>query len=56
MMKRLIEAVIITIALAIVADPVLLTTGFSLFQVSGQQVGINSENIALGTVQIQTDK
>ncbi len=55
-MKRLIEAVIITVALALVAEPALLTTGISMFQVSEQQVGINSDNIALGTAGIQTHK
>ncbi len=55
-MKRLIEAVIITLALAIVAEPALLTTGAKLFQVSGQPVGMNSGNIALGTVEIPTDQ
>lgn len=54
-MKRLIEAVIITIALAIAADPALLTTGATLFQVSGQSVDMNSGNIALGTAQIPTE-
>lgn len=55
-MKRLIEAAFITLALAIVANPALLTTGVSLFQVSSQQVGINSENIALGSARIQPHK
>jgi hypothetical protein len=55
-MKRLIEAVIITIVLAIVADPALLTMGVTLFQVSGQPVGINSGNIALDPVQIPNEK
>ena len=55
-MKRLIEAMIITIVLAIAADPTLVTTGVTFFQVSGQPVGINSENIALDPVQIPNDK
>ena len=53
-MKRLIEAVIITITLAIAADPALLITGATLFQVSGQPVDMNSDSLALGTVQIPT--
>lgn len=55
-MKRLIEAIIITIVLVIVADPALLTLGITFFQVSGQSVGINSENIALEPVQIPNEK
>jgi hypothetical protein len=55
-MKRLIEAAFITLALAIVANPALLTTAVSLFQVSGQQVGIHSENIALSPTRIQPQK
>jgi hypothetical protein len=56
MMKRLIEAAFITLALAIVANPTLLTIGVSFFQVSGQQVGIHSENIALDSARIQSQK
>lgn len=55
-MKRLIEAVMITIVLAIVADPALVTRGVTFFQGSGQPVGINSGNIALDPVQIPNEK
>lgn len=55
-MKRVIEAVVITIVLAIVADPALLMTGISFFRGTGQMVSVNSENIALGTDQIQAYK
>lgn len=55
-MKRLIEAIIITLVLAIVAEPTLLTVGLTFFQVSGQSVGINSGNIALDPIQIPTEK
>lgn len=55
-MRRLIEAAFITLALAIIANPTLLTTGVSLFQGSGQQVGVHSENIALGSARIQPQK
>ena len=55
-MKRLIEAVIITVAIAIVADSTLFTTGISPFKVSGQQVNTNLESIAFGTVKNQTHK
>jgi hypothetical protein len=55
-MKRLIEAVVITTVLAIVADPALLMTGISFFRGAGQMVSVNSENIALGTVQVQAYK
>jgi hypothetical protein len=55
-MKRLIEAMIITIVLAIVADPALVTMGVTFFQVSGQPISINSENIALEPIQIPNDQ
>lgn len=55
-MKRLIEAMIITIVLAIVADPVLVTIGVTFFQVSSQSIGVNSENIALDPAQMPNDK
>lgn len=55
-MKRLIEAMIITIVLAIAADPALLTIGVTLFQASGHSVGINSENLALDPAQILNDQ
>ena len=55
-MKRLIEAVMITIVLAVVADPALVTMGVTFFHVSGQSIGINSENIALDPDQIPNEK
>ena len=55
-MKRLIEAVVITVVLAVVADPALLMTGISLLGGAGQVVSVNTENIALGTARIQTYK
>jgi hypothetical protein len=55
-MKRLIEAMIITIVLAIVADPTLVTMSVTFFQVSGQPISINSENIALEPMQIPNDQ
>lgn len=55
-MKRLIEAMIITIVLAIAADPALVTMGVTLFQVSSQPIGINSKNIALEPVQIPNEQ
>lgn len=55
-MKRLIEAMIITIVLAIAADPALVTMGVTFFQVSGQPIGINSENIALDPVQLPNEQ
>lgn len=55
-MKKLIEAMMITIVLAIVADPALLTLGITFFQGSGQSVGINFGNIALDPVQIPNEK
>lgn len=55
-MKRVIEAIFITIVLAIVADPALLMTGISIFRGTGQMVSVNSESIALDTTQIQAYK
>ncbi|AFZ16331.1 hypothetical protein Mic7113_0411 [Allocoleopsis franciscana PCC 7113] len=55
-MKRLIEAMIITIVLAIAADPALVTMGVTFFQVSSQPIGINSKNIALEPVQIPNEQ
>lgn len=55
-MKRLIEAMIITIVLAIAADPALVTMGVTFFQESSQSVGINSKNIALEPIQIPNNQ
>lgn len=55
-MKRLIEAMIITIVLAIAADPALVTRDITFFQVSGQPISINSENIALEPIQIPNNQ